>query len=167
MIRVLCIKQSEQFIIIASEVTHTLLINNIPIALKTVWCKYRNDNANYNDKKRLDPVFRVELKKNLWELTENQNEANNGVLWRLCRKNSFCGLDKLKLAVSIIVGRFNSGGGYYLQLLEGFVDSIGENTINGFEQQDVKRIKDASRKITGTSRLRRQDNRKNKKKKIR
>lgn len=142
------------------------------------WCKYWADRDNYNQHKCLDPVFRKLLKPTFESLsddsllsrcllgvTQNQNEAINGILWRYCNKNSFNGLKKLKLAASLTVGRFNSGEGFISDIIEKLGFQPGDNTINAQTRKDKARITAAEKKISGESRLRRQDIRTHKKKK--
>ena len=79
---------------------------------KDSWCKYWSDNKNYDESKRLPAVFIPEIRpifkdltnENLLNrclrgLTQNQNEALNGVLWSKCPKYKFAGKRKVNLAV--------------------------------------------------------------------
>ena len=64
--------------------------------------------------KELKPLFKNLTKNELLQrcldgLTQNQNEAINGVLWSKCPKTKFCGKVKLLLGVSETVTQFNSG----------------------------------------------------------
>jgi hypothetical protein len=72
------------------------------------WCKYwkdkTNDTSTYNEDNRLPDLFMKELEpifsrlskgdllnRCLKGMTQNQNEAANGMLWSRCPKTKFCG----------------------------------------------------------------------------
>jgi hypothetical protein len=42
-------------------------------------------------------------------MTQNQNEAANGVLWYKCPKTKFCGARRVRIAASETVAVFNTG----------------------------------------------------------
>ena len=50
-------------------------------------------------------------------LTQNQNEAINGLLWSKCPKTKFCGKAKVLLAVSETISHFNTGSDSKMTLL--------------------------------------------------
>ena len=76
------------------------------------WCTFWTDN-NYSEKTRLPNIFQSELKpifdrlskddilsRCLKGLTQNQNEAINGILWSICPKTKFCGCTKVATSVT-------------------------------------------------------------------
>ena len=90
-------------------------------------CTYWSNREKYNDEKRLASVFievlkpvyklfinlskRELLNRRLQGLTQNQNEAINGLLWSKCPKTKFCGKVKVLLAVSKTIIHLNTGSG--------------------------------------------------------
>ena len=80
---------------------------------KDSWCRYWADNSNYSEASRSSSVFNLILnpifsrlsnedilRRCLKGLTQNQNEAINGMLWSVCPKTKFCGRSKVLLAVA-------------------------------------------------------------------
>ena len=145
---------------------------------KDGWCRYWSNRANYNSKKRLPAVFRQALKPTfddlskdllldrcLIGLTQNQNEAINGVLWRYCPKNTFIGRKKLELGVCQTIGKFNAGACFTAELLRVCGIKRGENTIAALVSQDKKRKSAAQNKISASTRIVRQKLRSERKKK--
>ena len=78
------------------------------------WCKLWTDNNNYSEKTRLPNVFQSVLKpifdrlssddilsRCLKGLSQNQNEAINGILWSICPKTKFC--DVLKCYWQLLI----------------------------------------------------------------
>ena len=90
-----------------------LLDEQYSLCPKDSWCIYWSYREKHNDQKHLKLVFIevmkplfINLSKNellnrcLQGLTQNQNEAINGLLWSKCPKTKFCGKVKVLLAVS-------------------------------------------------------------------
>ena len=130
---------------------------------RTMWCKYWTNRNNYNENNRLPFVFYSELKpiftrlsnesllkRCLRGLTQNQNEAANGVLWSKCPKRKFCGLTKVKLAVAETVLEFNTGSSA-IASINSF--DYSRNAMSTFGKIERSRINDAARKITEKARL--------------
>ena len=114
---------------------------------KDSWCKYWSDNKNYNGSNRLPAVFIPELKpifkdltkENLLNrclrgLTQNQNEALNGVLWSKCPKYKFSGKRKVNLAICDTICQFNTGSANKAVILGNFGIDAGTRTLAGFEK---------------------------------
>lgn len=142
------------------------------------WYKVWSDRENYKPNNRLPLVFLAELKpmfksllndsllsRCLLGLTQNQNEALNGVLWSKCPKTKFAGHCKVELAVCDAVNCFNTGAGSKLDLLQMCWVSPGENLIHAAEMEDTSWIKFAEIKISEAARVRRQKKRQEKSKK--
>ena len=130
------------------------------------WCKFWSDRTKYNDGKRLSAVFMPELmpifmrlsndtllSRCLLGITQNQNEAVNGVLWSRCPKTKFCGRTKLVMAVSETVCHFNTGAGYTLSLMETLDIEPSSNMLSALRREDSDRIKEAARKVSEKARL--------------
>ena len=96
----------------------------------TTWCSYWKHPGTYDSSKRLTCVFLDVLKPLFTNLsnssllsrclaghTQNQNEAINRLLWR------FCGIEKLRYAVSETVCHFNIGSWSRVELMK----NIGVN----------------------------------------
>ena len=107
------------------------------------WCTYWSNREKYNDQKRLASVF-IEvlkplfinltkselLKRCLQGLTQNQNEAINGLLWSKCPKTKFCGKVKVLLAVSETISHFNTGSGSTVTLLNQLNIESSQNMLS-------------------------------------
>ena len=91
------------------------------------WCKYWKNKSDgtklYNEDNclpevfmaELDPIFQSRLSKNdllnrcLKGITQNQNEAANGILWSKCSKTKFCGARRVGIAACATIAAFNTG----------------------------------------------------------
>ena len=99
------------------------------------WCKFWHDkfhgSKTYDGANRLPGVFLEELKpifmrlsddvllkRCLLGLTQNQNEAINGVLWANCPKTKFCGARKVELVVCETICKFNTAATSRLSILD-------------------------------------------------
>ena len=95
---------------------------------KNTWCKFWKDKQDktqlYSEDNRLPEVFMKELQPTFTRLsndgllnrclqgmTQNQNEAANGMLWSRCPKTRFCGARHVRIAVCETVAVFNTGSG--------------------------------------------------------
>ena len=80
--------------------------------------------------------------------TQNQNETINGLLWSKCLKNRFCGIEKLRYAVSESACHFNIGSGSRIDLMR----NVGVNPSTDMKfaprKEDQMRIKIAANKIS-------------------
>ena len=116
---------------------------------RDTWCKFWTNPSQYDDSKRLPPVFVAELKplfvrlsdsellsRCLKGLTQNQNESINGILWSRCPKTKFCGLKKLNLFVAEAVAYFNGGVGSTVCVQQFIVITRSHNMYTGL----LKRI---------------------------
>ena len=85
-------------------------------------------------------------------LTQNQNEALNGVFWSKCPKTRFVGRKRVVLAVCEAINQFNSGAGNKVQILETIGLPISAQAMFGFQKEDELRVKAAARKVSVKSR---------------
>ena len=76
------------------------------------------------------------LKRCLRRLTQNQNEAINGVLWANCSKTKFCGARKVELVVCETICKFNTGAASRFSILEAIGVKPGRNLLTGFRKDD-------------------------------
>ena len=139
---------------------------------KDTWCKYWKDKSEktktYNEDNRLpdvfikelDPIF-VRLSKDellvrcLKGMTQNQNEAANGMLWSRCPKIKFCGARRVRIAVCETIGVFNTGAGSVAEVMDMCGITPGANTMKALREQDNQRIKAAAKKVSAKYRERR------------
>ena len=146
---------------------------------KDTWCKFWKEGAVYNDSKRLSSVFLKELRplferltadhlleRCLMGLTQNQNEALNGILWSICPKPKFCGRMRLETAVCEAVCHFNKGATGKSDLISSFGIQPGHNMLLAIKKHNEKRVKKAAVKISVKYRERRRKLRAEKKSKI-
>ena len=151
--------------------THTVKEDSLSLDLqhakcpRSSWCKYWSDREHYDDGKRLPSVFFNELKpmftrlsqkellgRCLKGLTQNQNEAINGMLWRRCPKTKFCGERKVELAVVETIIEFNSGAAGIASVQEASGVSISSNMMKAIRKLDKSRIQRAAQKISEKAR---------------
>ena len=145
--------------------------NKCPMG-KESWCRYNVDLANgtnnYNDKSRLPSVFLTELKPLFTRLTndellnrclmghtQNQNESLNNVLWSICPKTKFCGVDKVKLCTSEAISHFNTGAASRATILETVGVTPGYNMLSALQEEDATRVYHSMRKVQTVTRIRR------------
>ena len=114
--------------------TFSLLLTNLMV-LTSVYCeahdlielpslgldpvsKELETNANILEslkiaKSRISPLHRLADKKLLEccakGLTQNANESINGLIWQLCPKERFVGVETIETAVALVVCKFNDG----------------------------------------------------------
>ena len=142
------------------------------------WCKFWKQDGSYNDAKRLPPVFLNELRplferlsedellqRCLMGLTQNQNEALNGILWAICPKIKFCGRMRLETAVCEAVCHFNKGATFKLEIMTALGIQPGKKMKTALLKQNKRRIKNAAVKISLKYRQHRRKRRADKKSK--
>ena len=142
------------------------------------WCTFWRNPAEYSDSKRLPSCFRevlLPLFTNLTKpellsrclkgLTQNQNEAINGMLWRRCPKTKFCGKVKVEMAVSETVCEFNAGALSKATIINSLGIESTENQLTALRKVDSKRMDIAAKKILEIARKRRRKLRASKKSK--
>ena len=129
------------------------------------WCKYwkdkTNDTSTYNEDNRLADFFMKELEpissrlstgdllnRCLKGMTQNQNEAANGMLWSRCPKTKFCGARKVRIAACETVTLFNTGAASKADVMELCGLTPGINTMRALRLQDCIRIKNAAKKVS-------------------
>lgn len=131
----------------------------------STWCKYWKDQlentTEYNDQKRLPPVFKDELKpifnrlsdeallkRCLMGVTQNQNEALHGVLWQLCPKTIFCGKRRITIGACQAMAKFNVGASSLAEIIISCNISPGHNTLRALRDHDATRLKSAAVKVS-------------------
>ena len=129
------------------------------------WCKYWKDKADgtklYNEDNRLPEVFMKELdplftrlsnddllRRCLKGITQNQNEAANGVLWSKCRKTKFCGARRVRTAACGTIAVFNTGAASKAVIMNLCGITPGVHTVKALRKQDDTRLKTASKKVS-------------------
>ena len=101
----------------------------------------------------LAPIFARLSKDNLLSrclkgITQNQNEAINGMLWSKCPKTKFCGARNVTIAVCETIALFNTGAASKAKVMDIFGITPGTNTMKALRLQDQSRIKAASKKVS-------------------
>ena len=94
--------------------------------------------------KELDPIFTRLSKDELLSrclkgMTQNQNEAANGMLWSQCPKIKFCGARRVCIAVCETIGLFNTDAGSLAEVMGMCGITPGANTMKALRQQDKKK----------------------------
>ena len=138
------------------------------------WCKYELDVANganfYTQDNCLPPIFRKELKplltklssdellkRCLKEVTQNQNEALNFILWKKCPKSVFCAKQKLTVCAAQSVIQWNQGAaGSAIVLYACGVSKYGINTLCSIRKENTTQIVQSSIKCKNRYNKRRQ-----------
>ena len=69
------------------------------------------------------------------------------MVWASCPKRVFCGINRLQISLCEAVTTFNSGAYRRKQVLDNTGLITSRNCITAFENENKKRIRDASRKI--------------------
>ena len=121
---------------------------NLP---KYGWCKYWENNSNHDPSKRLPCVFDDALKplftrltnedilqRCLKRLTQNQNESLKGTVWNRCPKTHFCDQQRVQVAMSEVVYRFNPGSGSVMELLSSSGSELPGSTYRSLRQEDKR-----------------------------
>ena len=78
--------------------------------------------------------------------TQNRNEAWNGMLWSICPKTKFGGVDVIELHAALTTARFNHGMGVYGAILEEMGIARGTYTACALQFEDDTRLSFAARK---------------------
>ena len=137
------------------------------------WCKYQKDKKlgsnSYNDKKCLPFIFRGELKPIFDRLssddillscqrglTQNQNEALNGVVWSRCPKRLYCGAHRFTISVCDGITQFNDGATGRYKLYKALNFDTFENSLKGLQRDQHTRVRRAAQKISSRYKKRRQ-----------
>ena len=132
---------------------------------KSTWCKYWKDiqekTNTYDEDKRLPSVFQKELKpifdrlseegllkRCLLGVTQNQNEALHGILWKICPKTTFCGKRKIIIAACKALCQFNQGSSTLVEMMKLCKLKPGVNTIRALREADNRRLKSTSIKVS-------------------
>ena len=159
---------------------HMIENNDIPLSEQhnkcpkdvNSWCKYwvsiETGQYQYSGSQRLPSVFLKELeaifnrlsndeplKRYLMGLTQNQNEAINNVLWSICLKTKLCGLQKVLLAVSETIMKFNMDASSRALIMEAVGITPGINFMESLHVEDDYRVYNSTRNININIRLKR------------
>jgi len=134
---------------------HTIKKRNISSTVTTFLKKKQSPGGNsIMDLKLLSEAKRLTsdelLERCKKGMTQNQNEAINGILWNRC---PVCGKRKLELAVSETVAEFNRGALARVSLQADCGINISENQVISAQKQNDVRVKNAARKVTERARL--------------
>ena len=78
--------------------------------------------------------------------TQNRNEAWNGMLWSICPKTKFGGVDVIELCAALMTARFNHGMGVYGSILEEMGIARGTYTACALQCEDDTHLSCAARK---------------------
>ena len=127
------------------------------------WCKYQravavNELEDFHHNKTLPaavmdairPVF-VQmtsvclLKRCLGGQTQNSNESFNHILWKVCPKNIFVGLDTLKLGAKIATVLFNDGMCGILRIMQRLNCTPGLHAVSAAKNKDKLRLDKAEK----------------------
>ena len=147
------------------------------------WCKYwkdkREETKLYNKDNRLPEVFMTELdpifqrlskddqlSRCLKGITQNQNEAANGILWSKCPKTKFCGARRVRIAACATIAAFNTGAASQAVILQLCGVTPGIQTMRGLRKQDATRMRNVAKKVSEKYGKRRQKLRAKKKDKL-
>ena len=88
-------------------------------------------------------------------LTQNQNEAINNVLWSICLKSKFCGLQKVLLAESETIMKFNMEASTRAIIMEVARITPRIHLMESLHAEDDDRIYNSPRNIDIDIRLKR------------
>ena len=79
-------------------------------------------------------------------LKTRKNQSLNSVVWSLCPKESFAGLNSVETACAMAVARFNDGSNTSGNIMKRCGLNPGKYVSERTEQEDTKRIYHAERK---------------------
>ena len=130
-----------------------------------IWCKYWKDENEgtslYNEDNHLSHVFMDQLQQIFTRLsnhdllsrclkgmTQNQNEAANGILWSKCPKTKFCGARRVRIAVCETVAVYNTGAASKAMVMTMCGITPGENSMRALRKQDRVRALTAAKQVT-------------------
>ena len=129
----------------------------------------KNKYSTYDENKRLPSVFQKELKpifdrlseegllkRCLLGVTQNQNEALHGILWKICPKITFCGKRKIIIAACKSLCQFNQGASTLVEMMKLCKLKPGINTIRALREADNRRLRSTSIKVSLKYKKRRQ-----------
>ena len=130
---------------------------------ETSWCGWQRDQKKGADSykhKSPSPSAVVEVIKPTFETlsaddlldrclegaNQNQNESLNSVVWGLCPKDSFAGLNSVETACAIAVARFNDGAHTTANIMRRCDLNPGQYVSEAANKEDSKRIYHARKK---------------------
>lgn len=87
--------------------------------------------------------------------TQNSNEGFHSMLWRVCPKERWAGRRTVDTALAVCAQRFNKGSAAHLDVLMELDIVGGELAEQSAEKEDVRRVKDATRKSSEQAKKRR------------
>ena len=94
------------------------------------------------------------MKRCLSEKTQNSNESFHSLVWRLCPKERWAGLQKVDTVVAICIQRFNKGSAAHQDVLNE-LELIGELAGEHARKEDEARVKKAAKKSSQQAQARR------------
>ena len=146
---------------------HTLSTNKDPKhgLCDVSWCKYLQKKAENKEKeydhhplplpimKEIKPIFtdltdKTLLRKCLDGLSQNANESFNNLIWSICPKNKYHGLQTVDTAVGLSVVIFNDGMQGLFSVFENLQLDLGSSAKAQFLKMDRLRFKKAETKAT-------------------
>ena len=103
------------------------------------------DCQKYSCNNCMDPIFTRLSKDDLLNrclkgMTQNQNEAANGMLWSKCPKTKFCGARRVRIAACETILVFNTGAASKAVVMNLCGVTPGVQTMRARRKQDRVRI---------------------------
>lgn len=80
-------------------------------------------------------------------MTQNQNEAANGILWSKCLKTKFCGARRVRIDVCETVAVYNTGAASKGMVMTMCGITPGENSMRALRKQDRVRALTAAKRL--------------------
>ena len=118
------------------------------------WCGWQQDRKNYKHHnvlpaavfQEIKPIFhcladKKQLKRCAKGLTQNANESINGLIWQLCPKERFVGVETIETAVALAVCKFNDGAYSLKKLFDHMRLRDGHFTNLSLWSQDQARVR--------------------------
>ena len=87
---------------------------------------------------------------------QNQNEAENGMLWSKCPKTKFCGARRVRIAACETIAVFNTGAASKAVVMNLCGVTPGVQTMRALRKQDRVRRQTAAKKVSLKYREKRQ-----------
>ena len=129
------------------------------------WCKWQQVQAgtrpSYEHKPAiskavfdvLKPIYvklseRQLLERCLMGATQNSNESFNAIVWSMCPKEGFCGVEVVQIATGLAVCTFNFEAVSMPEILHEYACVRGVLTSTAAEREDVQRVRKADRKAS-------------------
>ena len=81
------------------------------------------------------------LERYLRGATQNHNESFNGLVWAMCPKEQFCGLEIVETAAALATAHFNHGAGAIGKVLQEMGCYHGHYTTGQLKAEDEEWIK--------------------------